>query len=225
MKKKLILLGSVFAFGTWLLLPLSSAQQRTTVPREVFDLAEASLEQALELAGEPLFQRALGVSREDDISDAALQTPIRIRTIGYDALLDHEAEMNIEAFDEGPSRVVVPIAVGEETRSWIDVVETTDGWSVVGFGDRMRARQTMAMVRKHPASRPQMIFAPAFQLYALQVTEGDQELVVPIGPSTVPGLIPDTPIPADQFLTTLMDYARELDAEYGEEIRNKRLVN
>jgi hypothetical protein len=225
MKSKFMALGSVFALGAWLTVSSLTAQQSTAVPREVIKLAEARLEQALEVAGEPLHQRSMGMSSDDDISDATLQAPIRIRTIGYDALLDQQAEMKIDAFERGPSRVVVPIAVGDETRSWVDVVETTDGWSVAGFGDRVRARQATDTVRKHSEIHPEMIHAPAFQLYALQVTVGDQEHVVPIGPSTVPGLVPNIPIPAEQFLTTLAEYARQLDAEYGEQIRDKRLVN
>ena len=150
---------------------------------------------------------------------------MRVRTLSYDALLEHKAGAKLDTIVSGPNRVVVPVTVDEDTRSWINVVDSGEGWTVRGFGDSANARMTAEVTRPLADKRLEILHAPAFNLYAVGITEGDQILFVPIGPSTVPDLEPGTPIRVDDLVAKLANYARQLDAEYGDQIRARRIVH
>jgi len=217
---------SIIMIAGLIALPFVPASaQEARISREVTKLAAQGLEQALIMVERAADPGLLGFDSKDELPRAQLGTPISVRTLGYDALLAHQPGARLDTLVSGPDRIVVPVTVDEETRSWINVVDSGQGWTVSGFGDTKNAQMTAKLTRPLADKRPEILHAPAFNLYAVGFTEGDQMLFVPIGPSTVPDLEPETPIPVDELLAKLANYARELDAEYGDQIRARRIVH
>ena len=70
-----------------------------------------------------------------------------------------------------------------------------------------------------------LVHAPAFNLYLVSISGEEGTAFVPVGPSAVSGMTPGKPIELEEALATLAEHARKVEAEFGEAIRDRRVVD
>lgn len=186
--------------------------------------ASAGLEQArrvVEASGQP---GLLGLESTRELGQVELAEPIAVSTLSFNALLDYEPDAELAKYYEGPARAVVPVQVDGRVRSWISVARDGDRWQTTGFGDGASAQLVDRIVRQTRDRVVGVVHAPAFNLYLVEVEADRGLMLVPTGPSSVAGLAPGEPVEIRAAMARLAEHARKVEAEYGDQIRSRKIV-
>ena len=78
----------------------------------------------------------MGFSSVEEARTATLGTPVPLRTVGYNKLLEYKAGTPLEQLFDKPEQVIYPVMVGQAVRTSIVVAQQGDGWRIGSVGDR-----------------------------------------------------------------------------------------
>jgi len=199
--------------------------QEVEMTSEMKQAAASGLDQARRVITDSNNPGLLGLTSTREVDSARLGAAIMVHTLSYDALLDYSPDTPLDKYFEGPPRSVVPVEVNNEVRSWVTLERGADAWRMTGFGESANAMAVDKVVRAAAERDVSLIHAPAFNLYMVRVAGDRGTEVVPVGPNTVAEMAPGKPIEVKQAMSRLADHARKVEAEYGEEIRARRIVD
>jgi hypothetical protein len=199
--------------------------QEVQMTSEMKQAAASGLDQARSVIAQSDNPGLLGLTSTREIDSARLGAAIMVHTLSYDALLDYRADTPLDSYFSGPTRSVVPVEVDGEVRSWVTLERTDNDWRMTGFGESANAMAVDKVVRAAGERDASLIHAPAFNLYMVRIAGDRGTEVVPVGPNTVAELAAGKPIEIKEAMSRLADHARKVEAEYGEEIRARRVVD
>jgi len=200
------------------------AQQAEIAP-EMNRAASAGLDQALRVIAESNNPGLLGLESTREADSARLGAPVAVATLSFDALLAYQPETPLEKYLAGPARSVVPVEVDGEVRAWVSLESDGARWKMTGFGESANARAVDKAVRSARGRQVGLLHAPAFNLWLVSITGDGGTEFVPVGPATIAEMKPGEAVRAEEALTRLAEHARNIEAEYGEEIRARRVVD
>lgn len=202
-----------------------AAAQQVAVEPELGKAASVALESTLRVVQDSNNPSLLGLRSMEETDSVGLGDPLYVDTLGFDMLLEYQPEAGLEKFVAGPARAVVPVEVNGEVRSWINFVEEDGQWKLTGFGESMTAMsvdQATGIAREQEA---RLVHVPAFNIHLVKFTDDDGVKLIPVGPTQFAEMKPNEVLPADEVLARLAEQARKIEAEYGDEIRARRVVD
>jgi hypothetical protein len=205
-----------------------AAAQEARMTPEINKAASAGLEQALRVIQESNNPSLLGLRSTDEAESARLGVPMYVGTLSFDKLTEYQPEARFEDFLAGPTRSVVPVEVNGEVRAWISLVQEGQQWQLTGFGENTTATSVDQAVRAVRAVRERevrLIHVPAFNLHLVSFVGEEGARLIPVGPTTIAEMKSGVALPADEVLKRLAEHARRTDAEYGDQIRARRVVD
>ncbi|MDH3805444.1 MAG: hypothetical protein OEU90_08230 [Gammaproteobacteria bacterium] len=192
---------------------------------ELDKAASAALESTLRVVQDSNNPSLLGLRSMEETDSVRLGDPLYVDTLSFDMLVEYQPEAELEQLFAGPGRAVVAVEVNGEVRSWISFVEEDDQWKLTGFGESataMSVDRAADIVREQEA---RLVHVPAFNTYLVRFADDDGVRLIPVGPTPIAEMKPNEVLRADEALERLAEHARKIDAEYGDEIRARRVVD
>lgn len=235
--------------------PMSSSTPATSAQNQMKGHEEAARKALETLPGLVNAENftAMGFTSVEEARSATLGTPVPLRTVSYNKLLQYQPGAPLTQLFEGPEQFVYPVMVGQAVRTSIVVAQQPDGWRIGTVGDRYLASligqstqqpgaptaaasptasptpaasptATATPTSEAVSRRVELISIPGIGVDLISFTEGDQRMLQPANDLPEAQLVRGRAVREQDALAALSNYAREFDRKYGEEIRKRRLV-
>ena len=211
----------------------AAAQEIPRIPEAAVKSAQQAFQQALSTTQKTQTYEAMGLRSEAESRQAVLGAPIVLQEIGYDKLLAYQPNHPLQSVFTGPINWLFPVMVGQSARSLITMVKNGEVWRMTSYGDPDRARAieaARAALQKEKASGAgpappfSLISVPAFQFDLVAATLESKTYLSALSPTLAAefNLPPIAELP--EVVGKLSLYAKDFDAKYGEQIRQRRLA-
>ncbi len=211
--------------------PAAASEEPAEVPEVAGAAALGALEDSLTLVRRSKNYELMGLGSRAEISQANLGAPLRVHEWGYDKLVAYRKGDDTDV-TAGPEQLLYPVTVGGEVRSSITLARDGDDWRLTTYGDAGRTleiektRLGAAQVAGAGGDATySLVSVPAFNLYFVATTRGGRTTLSPVEASVPADLELAGEIEEGELVERLSAYAKAFDAEYGEDIRKRQLVN
>jgi hypothetical protein len=210
-----------------------AAQEIPRIPEDALKSAQQAFQTALATTRKTGTFEAMGLRSEAESRQAVLGAPIILREVGYDKLVAYQPGNPPQGVFTGPDQLLFPVMVGNRARSLITMVKSGAEWRMTAYGDSDRARAieaAQAGLQKEKAFGPSaapsfsVVSVPAFQFDLVAAALGPKTYLSALSPAVAAefGLPPTAELP--EVVNKLSLYAKDFDAKYGEQIRQRRLA-
>lgn len=211
----------------------AAAQEIPRIPEDALKSAQQAFQMALATTQKTGTFEAMGLRSDAESRQAVLGPPIALQEVGYDKLVAYQPGHPPQGVFIGPDQVLFPVMVGKSARSLITMVKSGGEWRMTSYGDSDRARAIEAAraglqkEKAFGASPPpsfSVVSVPAFQFDLVAATLGSRTYLSALSPAVAAefGLPPIAEFP--EVVNKLSLYAKDFDAKYGEQIRQRKLA-
>jgi hypothetical protein len=223
----------VTAFVLALTVVSAAAQETPRIPEAAVISAQQAFQLALSTTQKTQTFEAMGLRSDAESRQAVLGAPIVLQEIGYDKLVAYQPSNPPQSVFAGPDQLLFPVMVGKSARSLITMVKSGEAWRMTSYGDSDRAgavEAAKAALQKEKASGAssapsfRVVSAPAFQFDLVAATIGSKTYLSALSPTAAAefGLPPIAELP--EVVGKLSLYAKDFEAKYGEQIRQRQLA-
>ncbi len=175
----------------------------------------------------------LGLRSKEESEQVELGDSMRVREIGYDRLVAFKKGDKPERVFTETDQVIFYVRVKGQTRASMTFVHDGKDWRLTTYGDAGRTQaveKTRAAVGgRLGASKMSdvsfsLVSVPAFNLYFLSFGKDGRGQMTLISPYAPPELKLEGDMTETEVMERLSAYAKAFEAEYGAEIRKRKLV-
>jgi hypothetical protein len=188
---------------------------------------EATLQTAMgalvELANESN-AASMGFASLQEVRSAKAGEPVMLRILGYDRMLGFQGGFPLEDLFEREVQAVYPLEVDERPRSSVVLTRADDRWLIASIGDRsMVEALEMVRDRRQSGAELEIVSAPGVNLEVLKVTRAGISTLVSVRDYPRLGWTKGAELDWAEGVKAIVTYTNEFDAEYGLQVRERRL--
>lgn len=187
-------------------------------PDEAAQKALISLPQLVQSAN----YRGMGFDSVDEAKTAKLGAAVPRKIVSYVELLKYQPGVSLAKLFTNDEELVYPFQIGDTVKSTTTVNKKAGSWHIGTVGDAYLAKIISAAPDKQP--KLQIISIPGLSLDFAGVRQGDDWELVPAQDYPDLDLAKGRSVRAEEVLPRLSSYAKAFDKQYGEQLRNRRLV-
>ena len=211
----------------------AAGQEIPRIPEAALKSAQEAFQLALSTTQKTQTFEVMGLRSEGESRQAVLGPPIILQEIGYDKLVAYQPGNPPQSVFAGPDQLLFPVMVGKNARSLITMVKSDEAWRLTSYGDPDRAgaiEAAKAALQREKAfgasSAPsfRVVSVPAFQFDLVAATLGVKTYLSALSPTVAAefGLPPIAELP--EVVSKLSLYAKDFDAQYGDQIRQRQIA-
>jgi hypothetical protein len=223
----------VAAFVLALAAMSAAAQEIPRIPEAALKSAQDAFQMALATTQKTGTFEAMGLRSDAESRQAAMGAPIILQEVGYDKLVAYQPGNPPQSVFAGPEQLLFPVMVGKSARALITMAKSGEAWRMTSYGDPDRAmaiEAARAALQKEkasgasPAPPSRIVSVPAFQFDLVAAVLGSKTYLSALSPTVAAefGLPPIAELP--EVVNKLSVYAKDFDAKYGEQIRQRKLA-
>ena len=168
---------------------------------------------------------AVGFAAPEDARRARAGEPLPQRVVAYDRLLAWQPGIAVDDLLDPQELLLYPVEVDGSARTSFVLRKVADGWRVAAVGDRSPA-SALRRAKEYRSGQAQVRFldVPGLNLAFLQVTRGDEVLLVPTRDAPELDWKEGASRRLVEGLAMLAGHARKFEELHGKELREHRLV-
>lgn len=187
-------------------------------PEEAAQKALMSLPQLVQSGN----YRGMGFASVDEARAVKLGVAVPRKIVSYDELLKYQPSVSLAQLFTSDEELVYPFQIGDTVKSTTTVSKKAGSWHIGTVGDAYLAKIISAVPDKQ--TKLQIISIPGLSLDFAGVHEGEDWELVPAQDYPDLDLVKGRSVRAAELLPRLSTYAKAFDKQYGEQLRNRRLV-
>jgi hypothetical protein len=166
--------------------------------------------------------KGLGFKSLEEVKTAQLGTGVKRRVVSYQQLLKYQPGIPFSQLFTNEEQVIYPIQVAETVRTTVSVSKRGDSWQISTLGDPQLASVLPGSGQSQAAL--QIISIPGLNLEFAGTQQGDDWILIPVQDFPQLKFTKGRAVGTKVALPTLSNYAKEFDRQYGEQLRNRKLV-
>lgn len=210
---------------------ISNEMQEITGKETPREAANAAIEALQKLTNEENFQN-LGFNSLKEVKELEVGDPIPLKGIAYNKLLNFEEGSPINTLFEKNKQFVFPLLFNEQVKTTVTVIKTDQGWVFNNFGGTI---YTEIITNKRIFSGwpdtldvniedMNIISIPGLNIEMVGFNINNDWWLIPTFDNPKIKVKQYSKLPAKELMPVIKSYAIEFENEYGDQIKEKRLV-